>query len=175
MPASLRLGVGEGSSSPLRNPEPNVTREREALESRARHYEALAESAQQQGNQTMAAQHRASAARLRERAVPASPGPPQPVRSVRADRLTEHLLPAIRYHFIYSLGGLVVGLACVVSGVLLFFHGVTGSTSWIGSFIGAQSKLADAAPGTVLFVVGLFVIWATRFEIQIGVRHSSPR
>jgi len=56
---------------------------------------------------------------------------------------------------IYSLAGLVFGLTCVVAGTLLFFHGVSGSSSWVGEFIGVQSKLSDAAPGTVLFVVGL--------------------
>jgi hypothetical protein len=68
---------------------------------------------------------------------------------------------------IYSLAGLVFGLACVVGGILLFFHGVTGSSSWVGEFIGVQSKLSDAAPGTVLFVVGLVVVWLTRFAVRV--------
>ncbi len=68
---------------------------------------------------------------------------------------------------IYSLAGLVFGLACIVGGILLFFHGVTGSSSWVGEFIGAQSKLSDAAPGTVLFVVGLAVVWLTRFSVRV--------
>ena len=68
---------------------------------------------------------------------------------------------------IYSLSGLVFGLACIVGGILLFFHGVAGSSSWIGEFIGVQSKLSDAAPGTVLFVVGLAVVWLTRFAVRV--------
>jgi hypothetical protein len=68
---------------------------------------------------------------------------------------------------IYSLSGLVLGLACIVGGILLFFHGVAGSSSWIGEFIGVQSKLSDAAPGTVLFVVGLAVVWLTRFAVRV--------
>ncbi|HKV30306.1 MAG TPA: hypothetical protein VJT14_04735 [Candidatus Dormibacteraeota bacterium] len=68
---------------------------------------------------------------------------------------------------IYSLAGLVFGLACIVGGILLFFHGVAGSSSWVGEFIGAQSKLSDAAPGTVLFVVGLAVVWLTRFTVRV--------
>src|SRR5437660_10058427 len=63
---------------------------------------------------------------------------------------------------IYSLAGLLVGLACIVGGILLFFHGVAGSSSGVGEFIGVQSKLSDAAPGTVLFVVGLVVVWLPR-------------
>lgn len=68
---------------------------------------------------------------------------------------------------IYSLAGLVLGLACVVGGIVLFFHGVVGTSSWVGQVIGAQSKLSDAAPGTVLFVVGLAVVWLTRFSVRV--------
>jgi len=68
---------------------------------------------------------------------------------------------------IYSLAGLVFGLACIVGGIVLFFHGVAGSSSWVGEFIGVQSKLSDAAPGTVLFVVGLAVVWLTRFTVRV--------
>ena len=68
---------------------------------------------------------------------------------------------------IYSLSGLVFGLACIVGGILLFFHGVAGSSSWVGEFIAVQSKLSDAAPGTVLFVVGLVVVWLTRFSVRV--------
>jgi hypothetical protein len=68
---------------------------------------------------------------------------------------------------IYSLAGLVLGLACIVGGIVLLFRGVVGSSSWVGQFIGVQSKLADAAPGTVLFVVGLAVVWLTRFSVRV--------
>lgn len=74
---------------------------------------------------------------------------------------------------IYSLAGLILGLACVIGGILLFFHGVAGSSSWVGQVIGLQGKLSDAAPGTVLFVVGLLVVWVTRFDIR--VRGGEPR
>jgi hypothetical protein len=68
---------------------------------------------------------------------------------------------------IYSLAGLLLGLACIIGGILLFFHGVAGSSSWVGQFIGVQSKLSDAAPGTVLFVVGVVVVWLTRFTVRV--------
>src|SRR2546427_10825713 len=68
---------------------------------------------------------------------------------------------------IYSLAGLVFGLACIVGGIALFFHGVSGSSSWVGEFIGVQSKLSDAAPGTVLFVVGLAGVWPPRFPVRV--------
>ena len=68
---------------------------------------------------------------------------------------------------IYSLAGLVLGLACIIGGTLLFFHGVVGSSSWVGEVIGVKSKLSDAAPGTVLFVVGLAVVFLTRFAVRV--------
>jgi len=68
---------------------------------------------------------------------------------------------------IYSLAGLVFGLACILGGIALFFHGVAGASSWVGEFLGVQSKLSDAAPGTVLFVVGLVVVWLTRFAVRV--------
>jgi hypothetical protein len=84
------------------------------------------------------------------------------------------------FQFIYSLAGLVVGLVCVVGGIVLFLHGVAGSTSWAAKILGAESRLSDAAPGAVLFLVGLFVVLITRFTIKVrkqtgttGSRRSS--
>ena len=73
---------------------------------------------------------------------------------------------------IYSLAGLILGLACVVGGIVLFFHGVAGSSSWVGQFIGVQGRLSDAAPGTVLFVVGLLVVWVTRFDVRLRAEQT---
>src|SRR2546423_15688372 len=68
---------------------------------------------------------------------------------------------------IYSLAGLVFGLACIVGGIALFFHGVSGFSSWGGEFIRVQSKLSDAAPGPVLFVVGMVVVRVTPFRVRV--------
>lgn len=72
-----------------------------------------------------------------------------------------------RLHLIYSLSGLVLGLASVLGGILLCLRGVAGSTIWTTKFIGLESKISDAAPGVVLFVVGLFVVWVTRFSVKV--------
>lgn len=76
----------------------------------------------------------------------------------------------LTFQLIYSLAGLLVGLACVIAGVVLFLHGVSGSSSWVGEVIGARSKLSDAAPGTVLFVVGMLIVVVTRFEVRVRNR-----
>jgi len=71
-----------------------------------------------------------------------------------------------RFHLVYSLAGLVLGLACVLAGMVLCLNGVTGSTSWTAKFIGVESSVSDATPGVVLFFVGLYVVWVTRFKIK---------
>jgi hypothetical protein len=73
---------------------------------------------------------------------------------------------ATRYQFIYSLAGLVLGLTCIIGGIILFLHGVTGSTSWTAKVIGLESNISDAAPGAVLFIVGLFIVFITRFVVK---------
>jgi hypothetical protein len=77
------------------------------------------------------------------------------------EKLSQHQLT-------YSLLGLGVGLVCIIGGCILFLHGVTGATSWTASFLGAESKISDAAPGAILFVVGLFIVFLTRY----GYRHN---
>ena len=73
---------------------------------------------------------------------------------------------AVLYQLIYSLVGLIGGLACVGGGILLFSWGVNGSVNWTASVLGSQSKVVDAAPGVVLFLVGLFIVFTTRFGIK---------
>jgi hypothetical protein len=71
------------------------------------------------------------------------------------------------YQFVYSLCGLVLGLACMIGGVLLFLNGVAGAASWTTRILGAESQVSDAAPGAILFVVGLFVVVVTRFTVRV--------
>jgi len=71
---------------------------------------------------------------------------------------------AVRFQFIYSLAGLILGLVCVIGGIILFFHGITGpTTSWTTSVLGIN--VSDAAPGVVLFIVGLIFVWITQFKV----------
>lgn len=74
---------------------------------------------------------------------------------------------ALRYRFIYSMTGLFLGLVSMLGGIVLFLNGVAGSTSWTAKILGNESTLTDAAPGAVLFVVGLFVIIVTRYRVRV--------
>ncbi len=71
------------------------------------------------------------------------------------------------FELIYSLSGLILGLVCVIGGIVLFVNGVFGSTSWTAKILGAESNISDAAPGVILFIVGLFIVLVTRFTLKI--------
>lgn len=71
------------------------------------------------------------------------------------------------YNFIYAVLGLVLGLVCIIGGIVLFLNGVVGSTSWTAKILGAESNISDAAPGVVLFIVGLFVVFVTKFDVKV--------
>ena len=74
-----------------------------------------------------------------------------------SDQLIES---ASRHQLIYS----VLGLASILGGILLFLAGVTGKMSWSAKFLGATSEMLDAAPGAVLLVVGLIIVFVTRYK-----------
>jgi hypothetical protein len=63
--------------------------------------------------------------------------------------------------------GLILGLAAIIGGVILGLNGVAGSTSWTTKLLGLESQINDAAPGVVLFIVGLFMIWATKPTVRM--------
>ena len=74
---------------------------------------------------------------------------------------------AIKLEYAYAILGLFLGLSTIIFGSILCLNGVVGSTSWTANFIGAESSINDAAPGVVLFIVGLFMIWVTKPKTRI--------
>lgn len=88
----------------------------------------------------------------------------------------ELLRQSMRYRFIYSMTGLFLGLVSMIGGIVLFLNGVAGSTSWTAKIIGNESTITDAAPGAILFIVGLFVIIVTRYKVKIdrGYNEHGP-
>ncbi|HKX83235.1 MAG TPA: hypothetical protein VJL58_03355, partial [Pyrinomonadaceae bacterium] len=57
--------------------------------------------------------------------------------------------------------------SCIVGGVVLGLNGVAGSTSWTAKLLGMESSINDAAPGVVLFIVGLFIVYATKPNVTM--------
>ena len=72
----------------------------------------------------------------------------------------------MKLKFVYSLVGLLVGLFCIIVGMVLGLSGVVGHTSWTASVIGLSTSLTDAAPGVIVFIVGIFMVWITRFSVK---------
>jgi hypothetical protein len=79
----------------------------------------------------------------------------------------ELLKRSLRYRFIYSMTGLVIGLACLIGGIVLFLNGVAGSATWTSKIMGSDSTLSNAAPGVILFVVGLLIVLITRYKMNL--------
>jgi len=75
---------------------------------------------------------------------------------------------AVKWEYIYGVSGLVLGLSSIVGGSILGLNGVAGSTSWTASLLGLESQINDAAPGVVLFVVGIFLVWITKPKVKFG-------
>jgi hypothetical protein len=75
---------------------------------------------------------------------------------------------AILGEYIYSTIALILGLSAIIGGSILCIYGVAGHTSFTASVLGLNTNFNDAAPGVVLFVVGLFMIWVTRPKVKLG-------
>ena len=72
---------------------------------------------------------------------------------------------ALDQQYAYSVRGLVLGLICVLAGLILFVAGIVGHTNWTVEVLGLKSTLSDAAPGAILAVVGVIIVFATRYEV----------
>jgi hypothetical protein len=88
---------------------------------------------------------------------------PAPATSGTAMVISE----SIKGEYRYAMLGLVLGLSAIIGGVILGLNGVAGSTSWTANLLALKSQINDAAPGVVLFIVGLFMIVATRPKVNL--------
>jgi hypothetical protein len=78
----------------------------------------------------------------------------------------------VKLKFVYSIVGLVLGMACILTGLTLGLFGVIGHTSLTASLLGFSTNLNDAAPGVVVFIVGVLMVLITRFKVR-EIRHES--
>ena len=89
-------------------------------------------------------------------AVQQSQGAPQPTSTgIPMSGSASVIMESIKWEYRYAMLGLVLGLASIIGGVVLSLNGVAGSTSWTASLLALNSKVNDAAPGVVLFIIGL--------------------
>jgi len=71
-----------------------------------------------------------------------------------------------RNEYAHGMTGLIIGGLCVLLGAILCLAGVVGSTSWMAKAAGLESKISDAAPGVILFIVGILIVFITRPVIK---------
>lgn len=98
--------------------------------------------------------------------IPHTPQQPAGVKLPAAAVTPEVARVAIQAQYSYSRLGLLVGVLCILGGLVLLLHGVAGSVSWTTKLLGLESTLSDAAPGALLFIVGSFVVFLTRYEVE---------
>lgn len=70
------------------------------------------------------------------------------------------------HEYAYGKLGLIVGVLCILGGIVLFLNGVVGNTSWTAKALGGESKISDTAPGGLLFFAGILVVWITRPKFE---------
>ncbi|SRR5258707_9491265 len=80
----------------------------------------------------------------------------------------EILNQAIKNEYRYATLGLVLGLCAILGGTILALHGIVGHASWTAGLLGFESKINDAAPGAILFIVGVFFVFITKPHVKLG-------
>lgn len=78
----------------------------------------------------------------------------------------------VRDQFLISIIGLYSGLACLLIGILLFLNGVLGGGHWMVDAFGIT--ISDAAPGSVMFLIGLGMAQVTQFTVTINRSSADP-
>ncbi|SRR6266542_4182427 len=77
------------------------------------------------------------------------------------------IIEAVKREYLYAMLGLILGVLAIIGGIVLGLNGVAGSTSWTASVLGLSSQVNDAAPGVVLFIIGLFMVWVTKPKVRM--------
>ncbi len=88
-------------------------------------------------------------------------------QTVRTSKSSELINRAIKGEYIYGIIGQILGFISILGGIILCVNSVTGSTSWTAKLFALESNITDAAPGVVLFIVGIFIVWATRPKVNM--------
>lgn len=72
-----------------------------------------------------------------------------------------------KMQLVYSIVGMGVGLACVLSGGYLSLNGYSNNSKWLITAMDLKSEISDAGPGVILFVVGVLIIYTSRFRVKV--------
>jgi uncharacterized protein YjeT (DUF2065 family) len=67
----------------------------------------------------------------------------------------------------FSVFGVLVGLAFMALGVVVFYLGEIGEFTLVTEIFDFNSPEIDAVVGVVLFIIGIVVIWTTRYKAVV--------
>jgi hypothetical protein len=90
--------------------------------------------------------------------------------------VSDHVIVQLsRFQFMYSLIGMILGVICMIGGIVLCLASVGGATDWSIKILQFNSKLAKAAPGVMLFVAGVVITYVTSFRVRVLARTSAAK
>lgn len=96
--------------------------------------------------------------------------------SVNLENLPPHspvIQQALRYQFIISVVGYIIGGIAVLAGILIFALGMSESVEWEFEGLGVTSQVQTSAVGLLISVIGAAVIWASRLQFSATAGSSS--
>ena len=80
-------------------------------------------------------------------------------------QVQENLIKAEREN---ASSGRTAGIFVIVLGALLMVAGIAGAVDLTLEGLGMKAKAAKAAPGIVLMLVGLFIIWRSNLKVTVA-------
>lgn len=89
-----------------------------------------------------------------------------PAMVVKSTTKGDDLKNLVGHEYGYAKLGLFLGVICILGGIFLCINGVAGATNWTAKIIGLESKINDATPGVVLFIVGIFIVQITKPQFK---------
>jgi hypothetical protein len=66
----------------------------------------------------------------------------------------------------FSVLGVLVGTLVIALGLVVAYLGLTGDFTLVSETFGFDAEEVDASAGLAFFVVGIVIIWATRYKVR---------
>lgn len=70
------------------------------------------------------------------------------------------------FQFVYSIVGLLLGIGCIITGIILLIKGILLKQDFNIKVFNFESNLTNTSVGVILFLIGILVIFITKFSIK---------
>ena len=85
-------------------------------------------------------------------------------KSIKSTKLWDKV---VKFQFIYSILGMITGIIFMVIGILLFINGLDDGNSELSiKILNSSFDIKKATPSGILFLVGLIIVFITKFKIS---------